>query len=149
MVPPSSHRIPRVRWYSGYRRPSSFFAYRTLTLFGSISHSIRLNSDDGLCGPYPTVIAVRGLAFSGFARHYSRNYVCFLLLRLLRCFNSPGFTHQPMYSTDDDTPLRVPGSPIRIPADRCLFTAPRGVSPFAASFFCSICQDIRRTLFFI
>ena len=42
MVPPSSHRIPRVRWYSGYRSPSSYFAYRTLTVSGRASHPVRL-----------------------------------------------------------------------------------------------------------
>ena len=31
-----------------------------------------------------------GLGFSDFARHYSRNHSCFLLLRLLRCFSSAG-----------------------------------------------------------
>ena len=31
-----------------------------------------------------------GLGSSAFARHYLRNHYCFLLLRLLRCFSSPG-----------------------------------------------------------
>ena len=31
-----------------------------------------------------------GLGYSDFARHYSRNHSCFLLLRLLRCFSSAG-----------------------------------------------------------
>ena len=42
MVPPSSMRIPRVRIYSGYRRPASHFAYMTLTFFGSLSQVILL-----------------------------------------------------------------------------------------------------------
>ena len=42
MVPPYSLRIPRARRYSGYRRLSSPFTYRTLTVFGSASHRIRL-----------------------------------------------------------------------------------------------------------
>ena len=42
MGPPYSHRIPRVRWYSGYARPSFRFTYRTLTFFGWLSHVIRL-----------------------------------------------------------------------------------------------------------
>ena len=32
----------------------------------------------------------RGLGSSSFARRYSRNHCCFLFLRLLRCFSSPG-----------------------------------------------------------
>jgi hypothetical protein len=32
----------------------------------------------------------QGLGCSAFARHYSRNHYCFLFLRVLRCFSSPG-----------------------------------------------------------
>ena len=31
-----------------------------------------------------------GLGFSAFARRYLRNHCCFLFLRVLRCFSSPG-----------------------------------------------------------
>jgi hypothetical protein len=31
-----------------------------------------------------------GLGCSAFDRHYSRNHYCFLFLRLMRCFSSPG-----------------------------------------------------------
>ena len=34
-----------------------------------------------------------GLDSSTFARRYSQNHYCFLLLRLLRCFSSPGLLH--------------------------------------------------------
>ena len=34
-----------------------------------------------------------GLGSSAFARHYSRNHCCFLLLRVLRCFSSPRSPH--------------------------------------------------------
>ena len=42
MVPPSSLRVPRARRYSGSRRSLLRFAYKTLTLFGWLSHTIRL-----------------------------------------------------------------------------------------------------------
>ena len=42
MVPPYSHRVSRVRRYSGYSWLDSLFAYRTLTFFGLLSHTIRL-----------------------------------------------------------------------------------------------------------
>ena len=32
----------------------------------------------------------QGLGCSAFARHYLRNHYCFLFLRVLRCFSSPG-----------------------------------------------------------
>ena len=31
-----------------------------------------------------------GLGYCTFARHYLRNHYCFLFLRVLRCFSSPG-----------------------------------------------------------
>ena len=42
MVPPYSHRVSRVRRYSGYNRLCSLFVYKTLTLFGASSHTLRL-----------------------------------------------------------------------------------------------------------
>ena len=51
MVPPASQQIPRVRWYSGYRSPSSHFADRAITVSGWASHPI------WLC--YEVLISVR------------------------------------------------------------------------------------------
>ena len=42
-----------------------------------------------------------------------------------------------IYSSDDIIPLGMMGSPIRTSTGRCLLTARRRVSPFAASFFAS------------
>ena len=42
MVPPSSHRVSRVRRYSGFSWWSSPFAYETLTLCGASSHTLQL-----------------------------------------------------------------------------------------------------------
>ena len=42
MVPPYSHRVSRVRRYSGYSQRSSVFVYGTLTLFGVLSHTLQL-----------------------------------------------------------------------------------------------------------
>ena len=43
MVPPYSHRVSRVRRYSGYSQPTRLFAYGTLTLFRWPSQTILLN----------------------------------------------------------------------------------------------------------
>ena len=40
---------------------------------------------------HPRAITNSGLGCSDFARHYFRNHFCFLLLQVLRCFNSLGF----------------------------------------------------------
>ena len=42
MVPPSSHRVSRVRRYSGFSWLIFSFAYGTLTLFGLPSHAVLL-----------------------------------------------------------------------------------------------------------
>ena len=34
-----------------------------------------------------------GLGSCAFARHYLRNHYCFLFLRVMRCFSSPGLPH--------------------------------------------------------
>ena len=49
----------------------------------------------------PDHIAMTGLASSAFARHYSRNLVWFLFLRVLRCFSSPRSPRYTMYSCND------------------------------------------------
>ena len=49
----------------------------------------------------PKNISIFGLASSAFARHYSRNLVWFLFLRVLRCFSSPRSLRLTMYSSSD------------------------------------------------
>ena len=44
MVPPYSHRVSRVRRYSGSSCGISVFAYETITLFGEPSHVLLLTS---------------------------------------------------------------------------------------------------------
>ena len=53
MVPPCSHRVSRVRRYSGSSLPNSSFVYGTLTLCGWLSHAIRLDTSDHDAGPNP------------------------------------------------------------------------------------------------
>ena len=43
MVPPYSHRVSRVRRYSGYNLLASSFAYKTVTFCGVPSHALRLD----------------------------------------------------------------------------------------------------------
>ena len=46
MVPPASHRVSRVRRYSGAALLSRLFTYVTLTLFGRPSHDVQLSLDN-------------------------------------------------------------------------------------------------------
>ena len=48
MVPPASHGISRVPWYSGYSYLTRLFAYRVLTFYDRPSHAVRLNLINGV-----------------------------------------------------------------------------------------------------
>ena len=67
---------------------SQDFAYEAFTLFGCTSLYILLSLLTLLTVLQPRISPV--WAFSPFARRYSGNHCCFLFLRVLRCFSSPG-----------------------------------------------------------
>ena len=77
-----------------------------------------------------------------FARHYSRNHGCFLFLRVLRWFTSPGSLPTPMCSAWDTDCSQSVGSPIRTSPDHSVLTAPRSFSQLATSFFAFLCPGI-------
>jgi hypothetical protein len=62
-----------------------------------------------------------GLGSFPFARHYSGNHFCFLFLRVLRCFTSPGWL-------PFGYPASGMGYPIRKSADIRLLTSSRSLS---------------------
>ena len=53
VVHPSSHRVSRVRQYSGYPLSVPPFVYGALTLYGRLSHAVQLSSSDLDAGPNP------------------------------------------------------------------------------------------------
>ena len=53
VVHPFSHRVSRVRRYSGYPLSVFSFVYRTLTFYGPLSHAVRLDTSDHDAGPNP------------------------------------------------------------------------------------------------
>ena len=53
VVHPSSHRVSRVRRYSGYSLPVFSFAYGTLTLYGRLSHAVLLDTSGHDVSPNP------------------------------------------------------------------------------------------------
>ena len=122
MVPPGSDRVSPAPPYSGSSygrtrlrvrgfhalRPGfpKWFPWHVLPDVAVLQPRLRLNAD--------------GLGSSAFARRYSRNHCCFLLLRVLRCFSSPGW---PLYQGGMPSACRVPpfGHPriyghLRLPA---------------------------------
>ena len=117
MVPPHSHRVSRVRRYSGYCSLIRSFAYRTLTFFGLLSHTIQLDFMNTKCSPNPKGISTSGLASSAFARHYLRNLGWFLFLALLRCFSSGGSPRIPIWFSIRYWSIAPVGCPIRKSTD--------------------------------
>ena len=53
VVHPFSHRVSRVRRYSGYSLSVFSFTYGTLTLCGRPSHTVQLDSSDLCASPNP------------------------------------------------------------------------------------------------
>ena len=63
MVPPCSHRVSRVRRYSGYSWLTSVFAYETITLCGGPSHVLLLTVVNAVycpVWPLPRSLATTG-----------------------------------------------------------------------------------------
>ena len=89
-------------------------------------HPLRSNFPDGstsLASCHVPVLQPRncrnsyGLGFSRFARHYSGNHFCFLLLWVLRCFSSPRLPT--VYSVTDSSSAGLPHSEIHGSKDIC------------------------------
>ena len=90
MVLPASRRIPRVLRYSGVRSAPDLFVYGAVTPFGCAFHRSSTKVSSRFRGSSTPTSMLVGLASFPFARRYSENRFCFLFLRVLRCFSSPG-----------------------------------------------------------
>ena len=90
MVPPNSHKVSRVSWYSGFRSLAIVFTYGAFTLSGRLSQNRSVNNSPHLLRSITPRCTHHGLGSFHFARRYFGNRVFFLFLRLLRCFSSPG-----------------------------------------------------------
>ena len=155
-----SRRVSRVPRYSGANLDEDcIFEYGAVTLSGRPSHAVLLtlpyhpfNPESPLfrmmtrhyCGPTTpdSPCESSGLGCSEFARHYYRNHGCFLFLRVLRWFTSPGSLDEPMYSAQRNKCSHLLGSPIRISPDHRLLAPPRSFSQLATSFIACLCLGI-------
>ena len=90
MVPPTSHKVSRVSWYSGSCHAAFPFTYGAFTLFGRLSQNRSVRIGRSFLQSLTPECTHSGLGSSAFARRYLRNRVFFLFLRVLRCFSSPG-----------------------------------------------------------
>ena len=92
MVPADSDGISPVPPYSGSCPGARACPYGAITPCGLPSQVIlvRLLTVAAVLQP-PGCLNNPDLGSSPFARHYWGNHDCFLFLRLLRCFSSPGW----------------------------------------------------------
>ena len=113
MVPAHSHKVSRVSWYSGFRSLHSDFDYEAFTLSGWLSqnHSARLIESIPRSEPRSARTPVWALSISLAAT--LEITCCFLFLRLLRCFSSPGSLRTPMDSVHGDWGMLSRVSPFR------------------------------------
>ena len=148
MVPPSSHGIPRVPWYSGSCRPG--FASPTRlsrspvcfpTHFGSLCRYLLQSETPAvfllLVWPLPRSLATTG----GISVDFSSSPYLDVSVQAvphIRLFCSTYVTHA----------FPCVGFPIRISADYRSFAAPRSFSQLVTSFIGSQCQGIPLVLFF-
>ena len=96
------------------------------------------------CGPATpgSPFELPGLGCSEFARHYYRNHGCFLFLRVLRWFTSPGSPEHPMDSDARNGCSHPLGFPIRKSPDHSLLAASRSLSQLTTSFIAYLRQGI-------
>ena len=147
MVPPYSHRVSRVRQYSGYSWLSSSFVYGALTLYGAPSHALPLDylmpyavrTPKALLSsvwPPPRSLATtKGISVDVFSSPYLDVSVQAV----------PPVWLWIHHTVTGLAPGRV--SPFGYPRIKCLLSANRGFSQIAASFIGSQCQGIPLALF--
>ena len=112
MVPPISHKVPRVSWYSGYCRCLPLSNTRLSLSLAGFPKTILLSPCSHIAVRTPECTH-SGLGSFLFARRYLGNHCCFLFLRVLRCFSSPGSLPYVMDWRMDDWGLLSRVSPFR------------------------------------
>ena len=117
MVPPASHRVSRVPWYSGTAVRHPDFAYTSLTFCGWVSQTHSAILAAAVLLPATPRCMHRGLDCPPFARRYWGDRVFFLFLRLLRCFSLPAYLRMTMdlsYGTQSLSVWVAPFGDLRI-----------------------------------
>ena len=119
----------------------SLYLYRAITVYGYFFQSILVHCSSNVVVLQPQYCRNNtGLGCSNFARRYYRNHFCFLFLRVLRCFSSPGLPPCGYYI------FNIVGCPIRKSSDQRVCAPPRSLSQLITSFIASWYQGIHRIL---
>ena len=125
----------------------NLFDYRTFTSFGLPFQIVRLSFTSLRRGPYPKLIINLVWAVPISLATTFGIAICFLFLRVLRCFSSPGSPRIPMDSVYDNAILLALSSLIRISTDQRIFAPNRSFSQLVTSFFGAMYQGILRKPF--
>jgi hypothetical protein len=130
MVPVDSVEVPRDSTYSGTLREALHFhlpdCHRLWSAIPCRSVSARFVTP--MCKALqPRRGNLLGLGCSAFARRYLRNRFFFLFHQVLRCFNSLGWPHAPMYSVHVNS--RISGSSLVYQLPQAFRRFPRSSSP--------------------
>ena len=110
MVLADSDGVSPAPPYSGYPPNQKVYVYRAFTFYG-----LTFQKGSTWFLIFMQVLQPRsslnyfGLGYSTFARHYLQNHYCFLFLRVLRCFSSPGL----LLTVTGLQPAGLPHSEIR------------------------------------
>ena len=135
MVPPTSHKVSRVSWYSGSCRCLPISNTGLSPSPAGFPKTVLLSSSSLLQSITP-VCTHSGLGSFPFARRYSENRCFFLFLRVLRCFSSPGSLPYVMDWRMDDRGSLCRVSPfrnLRIPGYVLLPAAYRSLSRLSSA----------------
>ena len=132
MVPPASHRVSRVPWYSGCQTESPPFRLQGFHLLWLNFHSIQLKRSfvtQHVWSATPTKPKLIGLGCSRFARRYLGNRLFSLSSSGYLDVSVPQVpSTYTMCSYRSTGPLRPVGFPIRKSPDQRLLSASRGLS---------------------
>ena len=91
MVPPASHRVSRVPWYSGSYLKNYRFNYVAITLYsGAFQLSSSTMTSSLMTCPQPQQSKLHWFGLFRVRSPLLTESNFFLFLRVLRCFSSPG-----------------------------------------------------------
>ena len=138
MVPADSRKVSPASRYSGYPPLRSPYAYRPFTSYGAAFQAASTLACFDCAGPTTPRPVDHGLGSSPFARHYLGNHYCFLFLRVLRCFSSPGMPPRPKSGLYWVAPFGNPRiwALLQLPAAYRSFTRPSSPLHAKASTVC-------------
>ena len=113
MVPAHSIKVSRVSMYSGYRHVRFPFMYGAFTLCGRLSQNLSIRISESITRSEPRHARTPVWPLSISLAATLEITCCFLFLRLLRCFSSPGSLCMTMYSSCSDWSYSRQVSPFR------------------------------------